>query len=96
MADGLQLVHELGVREELRHRAEGKAAEVLVEPGDDDADAAIREVERAARRRLAEELHLVDPDDVEALRVRSAISATDVTGTARIRAPAWLTTSVAS
>ena len=53
--------------EELRHRAEGEAPEVLVEPGHDDADAAIGELERVLDDRLLEELHLVDPDDVEAL-----------------------------
>jgi hypothetical protein len=32
VADGLQLVHELGTAQQLRHRAEREAAEVLVEP----------------------------------------------------------------
>ena len=95
VADGLQLVDELGVREELRHRPEGEPSEVLVEAGDDDPDAAVRELERVRDDRVLEELHLVDPDDVESLGALGTSSA-DATGTARIRAPAWLTTSVAS
>ncbi len=64
VADGLQLVDELGVGEQLGHDAEGKASEVLVEPGDDDADAAVGEVERRPDDAGVEELHLVDPDHI--------------------------------
>jgi hypothetical protein len=44
---------------------------------------------------VLEELHLVDPDDVEAAE-RATSSGTEATGTARMRMPAWLTTSAAS
>ena len=67
MADGLQLVDELGVREELGHRPERQAPEILVEARDDDPDAALGEVERARDDALTEELSLVDTDDVESL-----------------------------
>ncbi len=76
MADGLELVDELGVREELGHRPERQPPEVLVEPGDDHTHAALGEVERRHDDSLTEELRLVDPHDVEALRL-VAISETD-------------------
>jgi hypothetical protein len=49
-------------------RASGRtaAAEVLVEPSDHDPRPLLHEVERALDDPLAEELRLVDPDDVEA------------------------------
>ena len=67
VADGLQLVDELGMRQELGHRTEGKSPEVLVEPRHDDADSAIGQLERVLDDRRLEELHLVDPDDLEPL-----------------------------
>ncbi len=66
MADGLQLVDELRVREEFRHRPERQPAEVLIEPGDDHARPAVGQLERAGDDAVAEELRLVDPDHVEA------------------------------
>ena len=66
VADRLQLVDELGVREQLGHDAERQPAEVLVEPRDDDPDAAVGERERRVDDRAVEELHLVDADDVVA------------------------------
>ena len=68
MADGLELVDELGAREELGHRPERLSAEVLVEPGRDHSDAALGECERGVDDRRLEELHLVDPDHVAAAR----------------------------
>ena len=68
VADGLELVDELGAREELGHRPEGLSAEVLVEPGGDYPNAALGERERSVDDRRLEELHLVDPDDVAASR----------------------------
>ena len=67
VADRLQLVDELGVGQELRHRPERKPPEVLVEARRDDPYAARRELERVRDDRMPEELHLVDPDDVESL-----------------------------
>ena len=64
VADGLQLVHELGVGEQLRHDAEGQPAEVLVEARDDDPDPAVGQRERRTDDRVVEELHLVDADHV--------------------------------
>ncbi len=68
VADGLELVDELGAAEELGHGAERKAAEVLVEAGGDDArsvlDEALDDVDDLRR----EELHLVDADRVVAAR----------------------------
>jgi hypothetical protein len=46
VADRLQLVDEVGEREQLRHRAEGQAPEVLVEPRGDDAGAGLGKIER--------------------------------------------------
>ena len=67
VADRLQLVDELGAAEELGHRAEREAAEVLVEPAGDDAlprlDEAVEDEQDLGR----EELNLVDADDVVAL-----------------------------
>ena len=95
VAHGLQLVHELGVREQLGHRAERQAAEVLIQTCDDDARPAVCELERARDDAVSEELRLVDPDDSNPA-ARSDRSAADEIGTACMRAPAWLTTSVAS
>ena len=69
VADGLELVHELGMREELGHRSERESPEVLVEPGDDHPRR-LRPPARAPAPTTSslEELHLVDPDDLEALR----------------------------
>jgi hypothetical protein len=73
MADGLELVHELGMRQELGDGAERKAPEVLVETGDDDARAAVGQLERRGDDRRLEELHLVDPDHVEPRRTRDEL-----------------------
>ena len=95
MADGLQLVDELGVREQLGHRPERQPTEVLVEPRRDHAGAAVGERERGADDLLLEELGLVDPDHLEPARALDELGHA-ATGTARIRMPAWLTTSAAS
>ena len=68
VTDRLQLVHELGMRQELRHRSEREPPEVLVEPCHDDPHAVTRELERMPDDRMLEELDLVDPDDVESRR----------------------------
>ena len=95
MADGLQLVDELRVREKLGHRPERKAPEVLVESCDDHPDATLGEGERARDDALTEELSLVDTDDVESLRTLGHLGDGRDRDRA-LRAPAWLTTSVAS
>src|SRR5206468_9134182 len=64
VADGLELVDELGDAEELRHRAERQTAEVLREPGGNYARAASDERLHRLDDRLVEELHLVDADDL--------------------------------
>ena len=62
-ADGQRLGDVFGDRQQLRHRLERTAQVVLIEPGDDDALAAVRQ--RVARRRQVrvEELPFVDADD---------------------------------
>ena len=67
VADRLQLVDELGAAEELGHRAEREAAEVLVEPARDDPHPALDEPVEDERDLRREELHLVDADDVVAV-----------------------------
>lgn len=59
MADRLQLVHELCMREKLRDRPEGKTPEVLVETGDDDTCAPVGQLEGCGNDRLLEELQLL-------------------------------------
>ena len=93
VADGLELVDELGPCEELGHGPERLTPEVLVEAGGDHADAAVGERERGVDDRRLEELRLVDADDLAA---RATSSAQPSTGTADMRTPAWLTTSAAS
>src|SRR5207247_7536972 len=66
VADGLELVDELGDAEELRHRAERQTAEVLREPGGNYARAASDERLHRLDDRLVEELHLIDADDLVA------------------------------
>ncbi len=46
----------------------GQTPEILVEPGGDHADAALRERQRRVHDARLEELDLVDPDDVAATR----------------------------
>jgi hypothetical protein len=75
MADGLQLVDELRACEELGHRSERQPAEVLVESRSDHAGAALRERQRRVDDRRLEELHLVDPHDVDAARPRDELRA---------------------
>ena len=97
VADGLELVDELGVGEELGHRAEREPPEVLVEPGRDDPGARASRGRappgRSAGRRTG-------PRRCRRPRSRSSARAapvaTEETGTARMRAPAWLTTSASS
>ena len=60
MADRLELVHELGVGQELGHRPERESPEVLIEARDHDACAAVRELERGRDDAVPEELRLVD------------------------------------
>ena len=67
VAHGLQLVHELGVRQEVGHRPEWEPPEVLVEPCDDHAHAVVGELEGLRDDRRLEELHFVDAHDVESL-----------------------------
>src|SRR2546423_7870564 len=66
-ADGVRLCDVLGDGEELRHRLERFSGVVLVESGDDDAHAALRERVRHIDQFVVEELTLVNADD---LRVR--------------------------
>ena len=68
VADRLQLVDELGVGQELRHRPEREPPEVLVEPGRDHPGAVVGELERDADDLFVEELGLVDADHLEAAR----------------------------
>ena len=63
-ADGLQLVHHLGHRHQLAHRAERLAPEVGVGAGQDHAHAAAREQGRHRHDVRIEELRLVDRDDL--------------------------------
>src|SRR5690349_16443416 len=58
VADGLQLVDELGAAEQLRHRPEREAAEVLVEPAGDDPHPALHEAVEDERDLRREELDL--------------------------------------
>src|SRR5438270_8089436 len=66
-ADGVRLGDVLGDGEELRHRLEGLARVVLVESGDDDTKATLRERVGDRDEFVVEELPLVNADD---LRVR--------------------------
>ena len=68
MADRLELVDELGDAEQRRHRPERLGAEVLRETGGDDARAAPDERRNGVDDAVVEELHLVDPDCVVAVR----------------------------
>ena len=52
-----------GDRQQLRHRLERPAEIVLIQPGDDDALAAVRQRVAGRRQVRVEELPLVDPDD---------------------------------
>jgi hypothetical protein len=60
----LQLVDKLGAAEELRHRAEREAAEVLVEAARHDAHPGLDESVEDEQDLRGEELNLVDADDV--------------------------------
>jgi hypothetical protein len=60
----LQLVDELRAAEELRHRSEREAAEVLVEAARHDAHPGLDEAVEDEQDLRREELHLVDADDV--------------------------------
>src|SRR5665809_107407 len=59
VADGLELVHELGMGEELGNRAERKPAKVLIESCGHDPGSALGEIERGGDDGRLEELHLV-------------------------------------
>src|SRR5438094_323020 len=63
-ADGERLGDVFGNREQLRHRLEGTPEIILIEAGDDDPLAAIRERIARPRETRVEELPLVDSDDV--------------------------------
>ena len=60
----LELVDELGVREQLRDHAERLPPEVLVETGNHDANSAVGEDQSRVHDGRLEELHLVDADDL--------------------------------
>ena len=60
----MQLVHDLGDAQELRHRAERLTAEIGIGAGEDHAAAAQREVARDLHDAGVEELHLVDRNDL--------------------------------
>jgi hypothetical protein len=60
-ADGECLGDVLGDRQQLRHRLERAAQEILVEPGDDHPLAAIRQHVAGGRKIQVEELPFVDP-----------------------------------
>jgi hypothetical protein len=64
VADGLELVDELGVGEERGHGAEREPAEVLVEPGRNHTRAPVGQLERGLDDGRLEELHLVDADNL--------------------------------
>ena len=95
MADGLELVHELGMGQELGDGAERKATEVLVETGDDER-AAVGQLERAAGTIAGSRNCTSSIPTTSNPFARATSSATEEIGTARIRAPAWLTMSAAS
>jgi len=56
-----------------RNRAERKPAKVLIEPCGDDSGSVLGELERCADDGRLEELHLVDPEDLEAPRSRDEL-----------------------
>jgi len=62
-ADGGELVHAFGHREQRRHRAERLAAEIQVQPGADDAPTFGCQMIDDARQIGVEELRLIDADD---------------------------------
>ena len=94
MANGLELVDELGVDEQRRHGAEREPAEVLVEAGGDDADADVGE--RSATTTISSSKNCTSSmPTTSAPAPRASSSAPEATGTPP-RAPAWLTTSAAS
>src|SRR4029077_3900098 len=62
-ADGLELVDDLGDREERGHGAERQAAEIHVDAGQHDAHTLIRERVRDGDDAIVQELHFVDRDD---------------------------------
>ena len=61
-ADGERLGDVLGDRQQLRHRLERASKEILIQPGDDDPLAAIREGVARSWQVLVEELPFVDSD----------------------------------
>ena len=71
-ADRERLVDVLGDRHQLRHRLEGPAAVVLVEPGHDHAQPAVGERVRHLDQARVEELALVDPDHLGVAAPRAA------------------------
>ena len=96
VADGLQLVDELGMRQQNGHRPERLAPEVLVEPCRHDARAGLRRGPAPSARPTARR---TGPRRSRRPRTPArgpTSSATEPTGTPRIRTPAWLTTSTAS
>src|SRR5438128_8961643 len=63
-ADRVQLVHDLGYRKQLRHRAKWLAAEIGVGAGEDHPFSARGERRHELHDRRVEELRLVDCDHV--------------------------------
>jgi hypothetical protein len=61
LADGVQLYHMVGEREEGGHKPERLPAEVLVQAGGNDIDPAISEMLTEVHDAFVEELNLLDP-----------------------------------
>src|SRR5882762_244371 len=61
-ADRLELVDDLGDGEERGHRPERQAAEIHIDPGQHDPDAAVGEPVRGRNDPVIQELHFVDRD----------------------------------
>jgi hypothetical protein len=83
------------VGEQLGHRPQRKAAEVLVQPGRDDPRPSSASRSAALTTDVSKNCTSSIPTTSEPL-ARAASSATPRTGTARIRSPACETTAVAS
>ena len=64
-ADGMEFVDALGQGQEQGHRAEGFAAEVLIQSGGDDAFAGVGKAAAHVGDSPVEELHFVNGDDFD-------------------------------
>ncbi len=62
-ADGIELVHAFGLSHECGHAAKGFAAKIGIEPGNQDADAAVGQFLHYADNFVIEELGFIDPYD---------------------------------